>query len=122
MDFQEADRRYAEITQRQEAGDLTRVEFDEELKQLMVQDEEGRWWAKSRKTGEWHYHDGVAWVKDTPPGYQTPQATPKDQSEIRESPPNDKSTPDPPWVRAMLGIIVGTLLLLFIVSVIAFGR
>src|SRR5215212_3200524 len=51
----------------------------------MVEDEEGRWWAKSPTTGEWHYHDGVAWVKDTPPGYQEPQAAPEDQSEIQQS-------------------------------------
>src|SRR5215212_5293683 len=51
----------------------------------MVEDEEGRWWAKSPTTGEWHYHDGTAWVKDTPPGYQAPQAAPEDQSEIQQS-------------------------------------
>lgn len=36
----------------------------------MVQDAEGRWWAKHRETGEWHYYDGNAWVRGTPPGYQ----------------------------------------------------
>lgn len=85
MDFQEADRRYTEITRRQQTGSLTWEEFDEELKQLMVQDEEGRWWAKSRTAGEWYYHDGTAWVKDTPPGYQTPQAHPPEQPETQQS-------------------------------------
>lgn len=85
MDFQEADRRYAKITRRQETGGLTQEEFDEELKQLMVQDEEGRWWAKSRTAGEWYYHDGTAWIKDTPPGYQPPQAAPADQPESLDS-------------------------------------
>jgi uncharacterized membrane protein HdeD (DUF308 family) len=85
VDFQEADGRYAEIKRRHEAGDLIQEEFDEQLKQLMVQDEEGRWWAKSRTTGEWHYHDGTAWVKDTPPGYQAAQAAPEDQPEIQQS-------------------------------------
>lgn len=83
MDFQEADRRYTEITRRQETGSLTREEFDEELKQLMVQDEEGRWWAKSRTAGEWYYHDGTTWIKDTPPGYQVPQGTSADQPETQ---------------------------------------
>jgi hypothetical protein len=84
VDFQEADRRYTEITRRQEIGGLTQEEFDEELKQLMVQDEEGRWWAKSRSAGEWYYHDGTAWIKDTPPGYQTAQDTPEDQPETQQ--------------------------------------
>ena len=66
MDFQEADRRYVEIKRRHEAGELAQEEFDEQLKQLMVQDDEGRWWAKSRRSGEWHYHDGNSWVRGTP--------------------------------------------------------
>jgi hypothetical protein len=69
VDFQEADRRYVEIKRRHEAGELAQEEFDEQLKQLMVQDEEGRWWAKSRRSGEWHYHDGNRWVRGTPPNY-----------------------------------------------------
>jgi hypothetical protein len=36
----------------------------------MVQDEEGRWWAKHRETGKWNYYDGSTWVQDTPPGYE----------------------------------------------------
>jgi TIR domain len=74
VDFQEADRRYAETKRRHEAGTLTDEEFDEQLKELMVQDEEDRWWVKSRTTGEWHYYDGTAWIKDTPPGYEPLQA------------------------------------------------
>jgi hypothetical protein len=74
VDFQEADRRYAEIKRRHEAGSLTDEEFDEQLKELMVQDQEDRWWVKSRTTGEWHYHNGTAWIKDTPPGYEPIQA------------------------------------------------
>jgi hypothetical protein len=70
VDFQEADRRYAEIKRRHEAGTLTDEEFDEQLKELMVQDQEDRWWVKSRTTGHWHRYDGTTWIKDTPPGYQ----------------------------------------------------
>jgi hypothetical protein len=92
VNFQEADRRYVEIKRRGEAGELTQEEFDEQLKQLMVQDEEGRWWVKSPTTGEWHYHDGTAWVKDTPPGYQAPQDTSEDQPEIQQ-PQIDQSSP-----------------------------
>jgi hypothetical protein len=34
----------------------------------MVQDDEGRWWAKIGESGEWYYHDGSSWVRGTPPG------------------------------------------------------
>jgi hypothetical protein len=88
VDFQEAERRYAEIKRRHEAGSLTKEEFDKQLKELMVQDEEGRWWVKSRTTGEWHYHDGTAWIKDTPPGYEPLQAT----SQVNSPPRGGQST------------------------------
>ena len=68
-DFEEADRRYAELKRLHEAGDITDEEFDEQLERTMVQDERGRWWSKGRKTGEWHYHDGRTWVRGTPAGY-----------------------------------------------------
>jgi hypothetical protein len=74
VDFREADRRYAEIKRRHESSNLTDEEFDEQIKQLMVQGEDGRWWVKSRSTGDWHYYDGTAWIKDTPPGYEPIQA------------------------------------------------
>jgi hypothetical protein len=74
VDFHQADRRYAEIKRRHEVGTLTDKEFDEQLKQLMVQDQEDRWWVKSRSTGEWHFYDGTTWIKDTPPGYEPLQA------------------------------------------------
>ncbi len=80
--FQEADRRYAELKRQFDAGSITTEEFDAQRRRLMVHDDEGRWWSKSR-TGEWNYHDGSAWVRGTPPGYQPPR-----------TPPSAESTPD----------------------------
>lgn len=74
IDFQEADRRYAELKRRRDSGTISDEEFDAQRQQLMVQDDEGRWWAKSRKTGEWNYHNGNAWVRGTPPGYPYSQS------------------------------------------------
>jgi hypothetical protein len=71
-DFEEADRRYAELTRQRDAGSISEEEFDEQRQRLMVRDDEGRWWAKSRKSGEWHYKDGNDWVRATPPGRQQP--------------------------------------------------
>jgi hypothetical protein len=52
MTFQEADRRYAELEQQHDAGNISDAVFEEQLQQLMIRDREGRWWAKSRKTGQ----------------------------------------------------------------------
>ena len=75
IDFREADRRYAELKDQLDAGTLSTEEFDAQRRRLMVQDDEGRWWAKSRKTGEWNYHDGSAWHPGIPPGYQPPEVS-----------------------------------------------
>jgi hypothetical protein len=74
MSFEEADRRYAELTRQHDEGNISDEEFDAERRQLMVRDDEGGRWAKIGKSGEWHYRDGGAWVRGTPPNYQ--EATP----------------------------------------------
>jgi hypothetical protein len=70
-DFHEADHRYTQLGRQHYAGDINEEEFDNQRRRLMVQDEEGRWWTKSRKTGQWHYKDGDTWVPDTPPDLRT---------------------------------------------------
>lgn len=82
MDFRQADRRYAELVRRRDAGTIGDREFDDERKKLSVRDDEGRWWAKSAKTGEWKYYDGGEWSPGVPPGYE--QAA---QPEEEPSPP-----------------------------------
>jgi len=77
IDFREADQRYDELKQQHDAGTLTDEEFDARLKDLMVKDEEGRWWSKSRTTGEWYrYTPDGTWEKDDPPGYDRPRSEP----------------------------------------------
>jgi hypothetical protein len=97
LGFQEADRRYAEIKRQRDAGTISDEEFDAQRKRLMVKDGEGRWWAKSGRTGEWNYHDGRAWIRGTPPGYQplpTPSAerAPDPQPRLEQG----ERSPSPP--------------------------
>src|SRR4028118_2018439 len=95
IDFREAERSYAELKSRLEAGTISREEFDAQLRRLMVQDEEGRWWSKTRKTGEWNYHDGSSWVRGTPPGYHPFQTSPLDGIPNHQPQPghNEQTTP-----------------------------
>ena len=97
--FREADRRYAELKRQLDAGSISAEEFEAERQRLMVLNE-GHWWAKSRETGDWHYHDGSAWVRGTPPGYQPPptphvESTPDRQSQLKqgEGLPSSQTTP-----------------------------
>ena len=87
LDFREADRRYAELKRQLDAGSISTEEFEAHRRRLMVQDDEGRWWAKSRNTGEWNYHDGSAWVRGTPPGYQASRTPPAESATASRSQP-----------------------------------
>lgn len=77
MNFADVDRRYAELWQMYQSGALTAAQFDQQLHAMMIQDNQGRWWAKARESGEWHYFDQTtgAWVRATPPA-STPPSLP----------------------------------------------
>jgi hypothetical protein len=80
MTFAEIDQKYLELKQQFDAGILNDAEFDEALKALMIQDEQGRWWAKARDTGQWNYYDAVTqnWTASTPPSAaSTPPSAPR---------------------------------------------
>jgi hypothetical protein len=74
MTFSEADAQYEVIKQQYLAGALDEEQFDEQLHRLMVLDDAGLWWAKSRENGSWHYYDlGKGdWIAATPPA-STPE-------------------------------------------------
>lgn len=76
MNFQGVDRRYEELKEEYLAGSLSSEAFDEALREMMIQDDQERWWAKSRESGKWHYYDEDQdeWISADPPGYQAPAA------------------------------------------------
>jgi hypothetical protein len=88
VSFQEADRRYADLTRQRDDGSISDEEFDAQRRQLMVQDDEGRRWAKIGKSGEWHYRDGGGWVRGTPPGYQEATPEPTIDGSPSQTPPS----------------------------------
>ena len=89
MDFQEAERRYAELKRQFDAGTIGVDDFNAERQRLMVQDDEGHWWARSPNNDKWNYYDGSAWVSGTPPGYQeaTPEPTDSPKQTLSSSHP-----------------------------------
>lgn len=74
MDFREADHQYEDLRQQYDSGTITAEEFDERLRDLAVLDDRNRWWAKSRETGQWSYHDGTTWVAGDPYQVREPVA------------------------------------------------
>lgn len=78
MTFAEVDRRYQELKMQFDAGDLAAEEFDEALRALMLQDEQGRWWAKARESGQWYFYDAGTqrWALALPPTVAPPPPPP----------------------------------------------
>jgi hypothetical protein len=112
-DFREADRRYADLERQREAGGISGEEFEAQRRQLMVLDDEGRWWSKFPDGGEWHYHDGSAWVRGTPPAYReaAPEAASapvgnRTQAAAASSPARRKRSVWP-WLLGIVIVLVG---------------
>ena len=106
MDFEEADRRYAELERRREAGAIGDEEFDAQRQQLMVLDGEGRWWSKSPETGEWHYYDGNAWVPGMPAGPESATDFPPAPAPSSSIAGSGKRRSVWFWVLAAVGIVL----------------
>jgi len=67
--FREVERKVNILRQRYQSGYLTRDELQNELRNLMILDDDGRWWMLGLETNRWYYYDGKDWVPATPPGY-----------------------------------------------------
>ncbi len=76
---------------------ITREQFDAALKELMVQDADGRYWMMGADSGKWYVHDGRNWVEAQPPG----------ASAAPPPPPRFSETLPPVTRSSNTGIIIG---------------
>ncbi len=67
MDFSQVAAEFRKLKAQYDAGALTEADFKARLQDLMVQDEQGRWWMIGYETGQWYVHDGEKWVRGEPP-------------------------------------------------------
>jgi len=66
MDFQELQRRYNELREQFDAGEISEEAFREEIEGLQLKDEQGRYWTIGAQSGKWYRYDGRRWVQETP--------------------------------------------------------
>lgn len=107
-DFQQVDRRYTDLMRQREAGRISEEEFETQRQQLMVLDDEGRWWSKSPEGGHWQYHDGSAWIRGTPP---SDQATPPEPMATRTQVQEQRRVSTP---RRRTPLVLGAMLLVLL--------
>lgn len=72
--FQKAEDEYFTLRGQLEAGRITRAQFEAALKNLMLQDAQGRWWMLGVDSGKWYVNDGKNWVEAQPPPSAAPAA------------------------------------------------
>jgi hypothetical protein len=67
MDFAGVEAEFGRLKAQFERGALNEAEFKAKLEELMIEDEQGRWWILGYETGQWYVHDGEKWVQQDPP-------------------------------------------------------
>lgn len=76
MNYSDVEARYRELKAQVAAGALTEDDFKAQLEELMIQDDEGRWWIIGYETGDWYVFDGKEWVQAAPPVEPAPAPVP----------------------------------------------
>ncbi len=67
LGFQKVEDEYLRLKGQFALGRITSEQFDAALKELMVQDAQGRYWLIGADSGKWYMHDGTDWVEAQPP-------------------------------------------------------
>jgi len=68
MDFNQARQLYARLKQQYEQGQISADEFERQMNEVVVTDENGAEWQIGVQTGKWYRYDGQNWVEDVPSG------------------------------------------------------
>jgi len=103
MTFEEAEARFRQLQARVQRGEpISRAEYEEQVSQLAVQDNNGQLWEINPRTSKWMYFDGAEWVSGTPPGYDTSQIIPMPGASASANTPTPKplTPPLPPRATA----------------------
>jgi len=112
MDYRQAEQEYHRLKAQYDAGQLSEERMRAALSDLMVQDDQGRWWVLGYETGTWYVHDGEKWVPGEPPATTTtaPARTPAPPAPGRTvQQPSAQLLParsQPwPWIAAALAVV-----------------
>jgi hypothetical protein len=64
--FKSAETEYFRLKGMLASGRITKAQFEQSLRQLAVQDAQGREWILGVDNGKWYVHDGKSWVRADP--------------------------------------------------------
>ncbi|NDJ78435.1 MAG: hypothetical protein GYB65_19470, partial [Chloroflexi bacterium] len=70
--YEQVERKVSVLRERYQTGHLTRDQLQNELRNLMILDDDGHWWMLGLESNRWYFYDGRTWSPGVPPGYQEP--------------------------------------------------
>jgi hypothetical protein len=112
----ETEKLFHELKDALESGAITDEEFQAEIKDLLYQDDEGRYWSIGARTEQWYRYDDGDWVEASPPPTLEPVGRETRPSDME----SDQLPQDSKWARGRCGI-VGLVSVLFLVCLVAVG-
>lgn len=115
MDFQEIQRRYDELREQFEAGEISEQELTEELEGLQLKDKQGVYWTIGAQSGKWYRYDGRSWVQETPIPMTKHQGRGIPEFISKEAAERASASPVPRWLYTGCG---GLLLLMVVAGLI----
>ena len=122
--FRDAEDEYLRLRGKLATGHITRAQFDAAVRQLMLQDGQGRYWTIAPESGRWLFYDGKMWVQAQPPDLAPSPHLPR-PSDLpeRASPGPAHSLPPVHAGRTKLAIaIVGGVLAVFFLALMYLAR
>ena len=72
--FKNAEKEFRHLRDEFNRKSLSELDFKKKLKELRLQDEQGRFWTIGAQTGKWYCFDGDDWLEATPPSLQDKRA------------------------------------------------
>lgn len=67
--FEQVEQQVKALREKYRAGEISREQLQNELRSLMILDDQGRWWMLGLESNRWYYYDGQSWIAADPPGY-----------------------------------------------------
>jgi len=72
--FKNVEKEFKQLRKKFRLKNISELEFKKRLKDLRLQDQDGRFWTIGAQTGRWYYFDGNDWVESKPPSLQEKKA------------------------------------------------
>jgi hypothetical protein len=65
--FKNVEAEYFRLRGQVAANRITRAQLEATLKEMMLQDAQGRWWTLGVDSGKWYVRQGETWIESNPP-------------------------------------------------------